>query len=503
MLFAFETSVPTTIVGCPIFIAKGWDKGLQMKKLVIIFCLSIGTSAQSNLSPALREFVKVDAPTVALTHIRVLDGTGTAARDDQTIVITNGKISAIGSSASTPAPKGAQVVDGTGRTAIPGLVGMHDHMFYPAGGAVYHNMQDSFPRLYLASGVTTIRTTGSIEPYSDLELKKWIDGGKMIGPKIWVTGPYLEGKDAFIPQLHQIGSPQEARDMVDFWAAQGATSFKAYNTLTREELGAAIQQAHKHDLKLTGHLCSVTFPEAIALGIDDLEHGILVDTEFTPDKKPDLCPDSAFSDQTLGSVEVSDPRVQALIKNLVSHHVAITSTLPVFEPDACGRPPLQQRVLDAMSPEANKDYLARRVRICTPKPGAPAPKGAHNLKLEEDFEREFSKAGGLLLAGEDPTGIGGTLAGFGDQREVELLVEAGFTPVEALHIAAANGADFLGESERIGTLATGKQADIVVIKGDPSKNINDVENVELVFKDGVGYDSPKLIESVQGLVGIR
>jgi imidazolonepropionase-like amidohydrolase len=474
-----------------------------MKQLLPVFLLTICSFAQTNLSPALKEFVKVDSPNIALTHIRVVDGTGSAAREDQTILIANSKISAIGPSASTPAPQGVQVVDGTGRTAIPGLVGMHDHLFYPMGGFVYGEMAFSFPRLYLASGVTTIRTTGSIEPYTDLELKKWIDSGKMIGPKMWITGPYLEGKDAFIPQLHQIGSPQEARDMVDFWAAQGVTSFKAYNTLTREELGAAIEQAHKHHIKLTGHLCSVTFPEAIALGIDDLEHGIEVDTEFAADKKPDLCPDSAFSDQMLGNIEITDPRVQALIKNLVSHHVAITSTLPVFEPDACGRPPLEQRVLDAMSPEANKDYLARRVRICTPKPGAPNPTGAHNLKLEEAFEHQFSKAGGLLLAGEDPTGIGGTLAGFGDQREVELLVEAGFTPIEAIHIATANGAEFLGESERIGTLAQGKQADIVIIKGDPATNINDIQNVELVFKDGVGFDSSKLIDSVQGLVGIR
>ena len=474
-----------------------------MKSLALVFLLSISASAQNNLSPELKAFVKVDAPTVALTHIRVIDGTGAPARDDQTIVISDGKIASIGPSASMPTPQTWQVIDSTGRTALPGLVGMHDHLFYPAGGNTYHNMQDSFPRLYLAAGVTTIRTTGSIEPYTDLELKKWIDSGKLIGPKMWVTGPYLEGKDAFIPQLHQIESPQQARDMVDFWVAQGVTSFKAYNTLTREELGAAIQQAHKHNIKLTGHLCSVTFPEAIALGIDDLEHGILVDTEFVADKKPDLCPDSAFSDQTLGTVEVTDPRVQALIKNLVSHHVAVTSTLPVFEPDACGRPPLQPRVLDAMSREAKNDYLARRVRICTPRPGAPAPKGAHNLKLEEDFEYQFAKAGGLLLAGEDPTGIGGTLAGFGDQREVELLVEAGFTPLEAIHIATSNGAEFLGESARIGTLAAGKQGDIVVVKGDPSKNINDIENVELIFKDGVGFDSPKLIESVRGLVGIR
>src|SRR5438270_8265846 len=248
-----------------------------MKKVVVLLVLSICAQPQSNITPALKEFVKVDAPTVALTHIRVLDGTGAPARDDQTIVISGAKIAAIGPSLTAPPPQGAQVIDSTGRTAIPGLVGMHDHLFYPAGGLVYHEMAYSFPRLYLAGGVTTIRTTGSIEPYTDLELKKWIDAGKWIGPKMWITGPYLEGKDAFIPQLHQIESPQKAREMVDFWVAQGVTSFKAYNTLTREELGAAIEQAHKHNLKLTGHLCSITFPEAIALGIDDLEHGIEVD----------------------------------------------------------------------------------------------------------------------------------------------------------------------------------------------------------------------------------
>jgi hypothetical protein len=122
---------------------------------------------------------------------------------------------------------------------------------------------------------------------------------------------------------------------------------------------------------------------------------------------------------------------------------------------------------------------------------------------EMQFEREFVKAGGLLLAGLDPTGIGGVLAGFGDQREVELLVEAGFTPLEAIHIATANGAQFLGESQRIGTIATGKQADLVVVAGDPSKNINDIEKVQIVFKDGVGYDPVKLTESVRGLVGLR
>jgi imidazolonepropionase-like amidohydrolase len=108
-----------------------------------------------------------------------------------------------------------------------------------------------------------------------------------------------------------------------------------------------------------------------------------------------------------------------------------------------------------------------------------------------------------LIAGLDPTGNGGIVAGFGDLRQVELLVEAGFTPTEAITIASLNGAKFLGEDARIGSIAPGKQADLIVVKGNPAMTISDIENVEIVFKDGVGYDSEKLIQSVQGLVGIR
>ncbi len=159
-------------------------------------------------------------------------------------------------------------------------------------------------------------------------------------------------------------------------------------------------------------------------------------------------------------------------------------------------------------PDARSAVLANRVRASDDSRirqrfgsnGSPYPAA---FKKEEEFEYAFSKAGGLLLAGLDPTGMGGVIAGFGDQREVELLVEAGFTPLEAIHIATANGAQFLGELDRIGTIAVGKQADLVVIKGDPSKKIEDIENVETVFKDGVGYDSGKLIESVRGVVGSR
>lgn len=118
------------------------------------------------------------------------------------------------------------------------------------------------------------------------------------------------------------------------------------------------------------------------------------------------------------------------------------------------------------------------------------------------MELKFAHAGGLLLAGTDPTGGGGVIPGFSDQRQIELLVGSGFTPLEAIRICTLNGATYLGRADRIGSIATGKQADLVVVRGNPAANINDVENVELVFKQGVGYDPAKLIASVAGKVGL-
>jgi len=461
------------------------------------------SQAPPKLSPEVRVFVKEDAPVVALTHVRVIDGTGAVPRTDQTLVIANGKITAMGDAASTKIPEGAKVLDLKGYAVIPGLVGMHDHMYYPAPGgppALYPEHAASFPRLYLAGGVTSIRTTGSVEPYSDLELRRAIDEGKMAGPKIHVTGPYLEGHGAFTLQMHQLKDAEDARRTVEFWIAQGVTSFKAYMNITPEELAAAVKAAHARGIKVTGHLCSIGFREAAALGIDDLEHGLLADTEFLPYKKPGECPNPAAANKALLGLEVASGPILETIKDLVAHHVAVTSTLPVFETIVPNRAPLDPRVLDAMFPEARISYLRRRAMISD---GAAKSDWPALFKKELQFEREFVKQGGLLLAGLDPTGYGGVIAGFGDQREVELLVEAGFTPVEAIHIATSNGAEFLGELDRIGTLAVGKLADIVVIQGDPSANIKDVEKVEIVFKDGIGYDSAKLIESARGQVGLR
>jgi imidazolonepropionase-like amidohydrolase len=459
------------------------------------------------LSPLTKGFVTVDSSQVALKHVKVIDGTGAAPADDQTVLIENGVILEIGPASSVSVPSSAQVLDLTGRSVIPGLVGMHDHMFYPTASgqgpvegapALYGEMGFSFPRLYLAGGVTSIRTTGSLEPYTDLALKKMIETGKMPGPKIHITGPYLEGVGSFTPQLHELTGPEDAVRLVNYWIDEGATSFKAYMHITRAELGAAVKAAHARGVKVTGHLCSVGFSEAADLGIDDLEHGLVVDQEFNPKKQPDVCPADADRHPSMEKIDIEGEAVQAVIRKLVQHHVAVTSTLVIFETFAANRPPLQDRVLQAMSLPSRADYLVVRTKIAEGNDN-----GAILLKKEMQFEHDFVKAGGLLLSGEDPTGYGGALAGFGDQRQTELLVEAGFTPLEAIHIATQNGAEFLGEANRIGALKAGKQADIVVIKGDPSQKIEDIENVELVFKDGIGYDSQRLIRSVQGAVGLH
>src|SRR6267378_3251443 len=440
---------------------------------------------------ALQPYIRVDSKAVVLEHVRVIDGTGAPAREDQTLYLVDGRI-------AEQAPAGAQRLDLQGRTVMPGLVGMHDHLFYPMGGGIFGEMAYSFPRLYLAAGVTTIRTAGSIEPYTDIELKKAIDAGKVPGPTIWISGPYREGEGSFAVQMHALKDPDDARKFINCWADQGATSFKAYNTLTRAELGAAIQAAHKRRLKLTAHLCSIGFTEAARLGIDDLEHGLLVDTEFFPGKKPDECPVPREVYEELAKMSPTDPRLARLIAELVKRKVAITSTLAVFDAftEEGFRKALTPELLDAVSADTRARLLQAHIsRDPSIWPGL--------VKLEMSFERAFAKAGGLLIAGCDPTGNGAVLAGYGDWRDVELLVDAGFTPLEALKIHSLNGAVWLGEDDRIGTIAPGKDADLVVVEGDPSKNIADLRKVEIVFKRGVGWDSRKLIESVRGLAGMR
>jgi imidazolonepropionase-like amidohydrolase len=460
------------------------------------------------LAPEVRKYVRVSTPKVVLEHVRIIDGTGAPPRPDENMTIENGKIAAIGRGADQPPSADVTVLDLRGYSVIPGIVGMHDHVsFYsrpnlqPDGSydrpAPVTPMSFSAPRLYLANGVTTMRTAGSVEPQTDVNLRQAIEKGAAPGPHLDVTGPFLGGPGLHAPVLT---GPEDARETVEFWAKRGVTSFKAYVNITRAELQAVVTEAHKRGLKVLGHLCSVTYEEAAELGIDSLEHGFFVNTQLDPGKQPDKCSDSR-GDYTLE--HMSAEQVDHLLTTLIRHHVAITSTLPStafsvpsLNQDRDGKPPLRAAALAAMSTGAREAYF-----IDLKRERARNRDLTRLLRRDMELERAFVARGGLLMAGSDPVGLFGSVPGFADQREIELLVEAGFAPVEAIKIATLNGAIFLGRQGQIGSISIGKNADLVVIKGDPAAHISDIENVEIVFKDGVGYDTQKLLDSAQGHYG--
>ncbi len=473
---------------------------VSLKRLVLICFLPvlpvIPVLPAQTPSPNVQRFISVDAPVVALTHVRVVDGTGAEPAEDRTVVIAEGRISSVGPTGTTRLPDGAKVMDLSGHTILPGIVGLHDHTFYTTNlRSVQSNA--TAPLLYLGSGVTSIRTTGSHSPYAELNLRRLIDARQLAGPRMHVAGPYLTGGEG-TGSMHKVNTADAVRRVVDYWASEGVTWLKFYTDVSREVLGAAIKQAHKRGVKVTGHLCSVSFREAVALGIDNLEHGLFVNTDFDPEKKPDFCPPDALA--KLASVDMMGEAAKTTIREMVTHKVPMTSTLAVFELFVPNRPPLEPRVLEAMAPDVKAEYLTSRARLSEPGAFEVSPEVFRNA---QKFELEFVRAGGLLAAGVDPTGNGGALPGFGDQRNYELLIEAGFTPVEAIRIMTLNGAIVLGEDKRLGSIAPGKLADLVVIKGDPISRPAEIRNVAIVFKDGVGYDAAKLIEACRGLVGIR
>lgn len=465
--------------------------------LAVVIVLSAAVMAQrlQLSSPQVRGFVKVDADVVAITHVNVIDGTGAPARPDQTVVLRAGNIAAIGPSASTPTPDGATIIDGTGKSVMPGLVMVHEHTYYPTGPGVYGQLGASFVRLYLAGGVTTMRTGGNTNGLMDINLAKGVEAGTVAGPAIDATAPYLNGPNTQL-QMHSLVDAADARKLVNYWADEGATSFKAYMQITRDELGAAIDEAHKRGLKVTGHLCSVTLGEAADLGIDNLEHGFAAATDFFPNKQPDVCPGQTQGQRSVVDADINSAPVQALIKKLVDKRVALTSTLTVFETFTPGRP--LPPGLEVLLPELKASFDASYQRV----------QGSQTSIYKELFpkmmalELAFAKAGGVLIAGTDPTGSGGVIPGFSNQRQIELLVEEGHSPLEAIKISTLNGAKYLGRDARIGSLVVGKQADLVLVSGDPSMKISDVRNVVTVFRKGLGFDPAKLIESVRGKVGL-
>ncbi|HEY4148588.1 MAG TPA: amidohydrolase family protein, partial [Chitinophagaceae bacterium] len=444
-----------------------------------LFLLAAAPLRAQTFSNQVSQYFSVKADTVALTDATVIDGTGSPAKPHQTLIIINGRIARLGKTGAVAIPAGAKVINASGKTLIPGLVMVHEHLYYTMPFENFFNVAEmpySFPRMYLAGGATTVRTAGSIEPQTDLNIKYMIEQGKMIGPDMDCTAPYIERRGYDIPSINVIKDSAEAARSVGFWADKGCTSFKMYMHITRGDLVAVVREAHARNMKVTGHLCTVTYREAAEIGIDDLEHGFMASSDFDSTKKADEF-DYPVASRALRALDVNSPKMKDLIHFLIGKKVALTSTLPVFVPNT-DREAVPGGGEEALLPEV-RERVVNNWKQAQHKDSA----SAALFKKELVWEKQFYDAGGLLISGTDPTGAGRTVAGYANHTEMELLAEAGFTPEQVVKICTLNGAVYLGRTKEIGTLETGKKADIVLIDGDLSKDIKAIRNTEIVFKN--------------------
>ena len=444
-----------------------------------------------NLSTWTRSFLSVDTPVVALTHVSVIDGTGAAARDDQTIVIRDGRIEAVGASARVPIPAAAKILDLRGHTVIPGLVGLHEHTYL--GGISYPAPMTHSALLYLASGVTTAMTAGSQLPYLALNVKRLVDAGALPGPRMLITGPYLTGPRERPGAFRIIESPEEAKRVVNYWADEGATWFKILSGPT-SVVRAVVEAAHSRGLKVTAHLCAVTFTEGARLGVDALQHGFITNSEYVPGKQPDVCPST--NQKAQADVDPANPEVRESIRRIVAAGAAVVSTLGTYEAFVVGRARLDTAEIAMLAPGIRREVEEVHATLAN----APFNVSERLLLRMMQWERLFVAAGGLLGAGSDPWGTG-FMPGSGNLRNYELLLEAGFTPPMAVQIMTLNGARILGEQNRIGSIEPGKNADLVVLRGNLAVNASAIRNVTLVFRGGYGFDPVKLRNEVRGKLG--
>lgn len=440
--------------------------------------------------------VRYDQPLIAIVNVSLVDGTGAPPQRNMTVIVRDRRIEAVGPVRRLRPPAGATVIDGAGRTLLPGFVFVHEHMFYTVGARNFSPMLESFPRLYLAGGVTTARTGGAVMPYADLNLARAIASGAAIGPDLDVTGPYIEGQGLPVMEVHGLGSADAVERFVEYWADAGATSFKAYMLLPRASLQRAVETSHRRGTRITAHLCAVSYREAAEMGIDNIEHGFAFMTDFVEGRQPDRCPFDRLNN-LLDNVDPDSPRVRELIAYLVARNVAITSTLVVLEDMTPGRRRLSAEALATLNADARAVYEQIHRLIDGDDPRA----GAANFAKAIRLERLFFEAGGQLLAGSDPTGAGGALPGFASQRQIQLLVEAGLPFHRAVQVGTLNGARYLRRDREVGSIEPGKRADLILLDGEPEAA--SLDRISIVFKAGTGYDRQALLASARGLVGYR
>lgn len=459
--------------------------------------MASNVSFSQQFSKDVTEFISHNSPVTAITQVILIDGTGKVVQKNQDVVIEKGKIIDIGNHGMVKIPNNALVINGLGKTLIPGLIMLHEHLFYGKPYKGHYKlvaMPYTFPKMYLAGGVTTIRTAAAIEANTDINIKNQIDKGELIGPNIDVTSPLIERKNKIL-QLQTLYKNDNIEDWLNYWFLKGVTSVKAYNHITKEDLNKIIKFSHDKGFKVTGHLCSITYREAAEMGIDNLEHGFRPATDFVKNKPEDQCVDGL---NTLSMHDANDPEMLELMNFLIEKNVTLTYTPTDREPFT-GREVVLGGAEVSLAP-----YLMEQMQEIYDTRANTKRDSIVNVFFKTEMARikKFYALGGKITVGTDPTGSGRVIAGYANQRVLELLLEADFTTEEAVKIASFNGAYYLNISDKTGTIEIGKNADLVLIDGDLTQDISNIRNVETVFKSGIGFDSKKIFDSVKGQVGL-
>jgi imidazolonepropionase-like amidohydrolase len=454
-------------------------------------------SRAQEFSTRVSDFIETQDSVIVLKNALLIDGTGGALKPHQDIVLQNGRISAIGTTGELQLPENARVIDATGKTVLPGFIMLHEHLFYAKpfdNNFKAVHMTHTFPKMYLAGGVTTMRTAGSIEANADLNVKNAINTGKVLGPTIDVSTPHLE-REGFILQIQSLYGDEDIEKWLDYWFVKGITSVKVYNNITKEDLKKIIDVAHARNIKVTGHLCSITYREAAEMGIDNLEHSFMASTDFVVDKPENQCVNGGRS---LLELDDNDPALLDLMKFLIEKKVTLTYTPNPFEPFT------DREVVPGGADVALAPYLLDQLQTMYNQNIATKDDSLRTLAFRKEMRRvlKFHKMGGKITVGTDPTGSGKTIAGYANRHLIEMLIETGFPLEEAIKLATRNGAKYLGIDDETGTVAVGKNADLILIDGDLTQDISNIRKTQLVFKNGVGFDSKKIFESVKGKIGL-
>ena len=457
---------------------------------ILFLLLSISGSfsfGQSNLSDYVKSYLALEDRKLAFVHAKVIDGKGQEIVHDQTILIEEGTIVSIGYTSLNEIPSDYKIIDLSGRTIIPGIVGTHNHMRLPQGAMLFTST-----RLYLAAGVTTYQTCGTGNPAEEIAISNAIQNGEEPGSLIVNSGPYFTGPDGK-SNFVRFSSEKAVRDTIAYWAGRGVEWFKVYRHTRPEDLKVIVEEAHKHGAKVTGHFCATTFEEAARIGVDAIEHGFIHSFDHAEDHQTGVC---SGSRSFRSALDINSEEVGRIHQLLIREGVALSTTPSILEAQVASRAYADERTLNAMAPFHVEAYETRRKRM--------DEKGDDwYFKLEWltkslQYDRLFYQRGGLLTAGPDP-GLH-NLPGYGDQRNYQLLVEAGFKPQEAIQVMTSNGAELL-ELDHLGSIEIGKQADLVILNGDLENETDAIEKVGWVIKDGWVFDPEKLVADIHGHMG--